>query len=131
MLLPLFAPSVTEYIKIEDMPTEAINVQQELNLSELEGVIQETFPEAPRTMLAIAKCESGLRQFTSEGKVVTSHTADRGVFQINEIWNETAEKLGYNVDDTQGNILMARHVYDVQGLNAWVCYKKGIYLEYL
>ena len=82
-------------------------------------------------MIAIAKCESGLKQFNNEGEVITSHTSDRGIFQINQVWNNTAEKLGYNIDDTQGNILMARHVYNVQGKNAWVCYTKGYYKKYL
>lgn len=77
-------------------------------------------------MLAIAECESNTMQFKN-GKVVTSHTSDVGVFQVNlPVWELKALDLGYDIYSTHGNIKMARYIYEVQGKNAWVCYKHNL-----
>ena len=90
----------------------------------IEQKIIKAFPEHPELMLAIADCESGLRQFDNKGNYIKSHTNDSGLFQINDkVWFDTAKELGldykWNVDD---NIKMAQYVYSRQGLGAWVCH---------
>lgn len=89
---------------------------------DVEYKIRMAFPEDWETMLAVANCESGLRQN------IVSHTNDYGLFQINEkSWDSVAQGMGLdyknNIDD---NIKMAQHVYKVQGRNAWVCYTKNL-----
>lgn len=90
--------------------------------------IRKTFPEDPELMVAIATCESGLRQFDTEGNVIVSPTKDFGIFQINEkTWHNTAESLELDYKNSEeDNIEMARHIFEVQGINAWVCYTKHI-----
>ena len=73
----------------------------------------------------IAKCESGLRQFRSDGSVVRSHTNDVGILQINvPVWGREAQRLGYDIYSLEGNIRMAHYVLKVQGYSAWVCNRK-------
>lgn len=76
-------------------------------------------------MLRIAECESNTRQFyASSTKTVRSPTSDSGLFQINDIWIPEAERLGIDIHTPEGNIAMAKHIREVQGLQAWSCYKK-------
>ena len=90
----------------------------------LKTLITEAFPEEP-IMLRIAECESGTAQFyASSSKVIRSHTADSGLFQINDIWLPKAKELGYDINTVEGNIAMAQHIKEVQGLRAWSCYNK-------
>ena len=89
----------------------------------IEKLIRDTFPEEPDLMVAISKCESNMSQFDSGGNVITRHTQDVGVMQIHyPLWEEKAIKLGYDIYTTRGNILMARYIYDVQNVEAWMCY---------
>ena len=80
--------------------------------------IATTFPETPELMLAIANCESGLNQ------EAVSHTRDFGVMQVNErVWDETAQELDLDYKNNEDdNLEMARYIYEIQGLDAWVCY---------
>ncbi len=89
----------------------------------LKSMITEAFPDEP-IMLAIAQCESGIRQYNGSGEVIRSHTADSGLFQINDVWLTKAQELGYDINTVEGNIAMAQHIKEVQGLRAWSCYKK-------
>lgn len=87
---------------------------------DIEYKIRQAFPDNHETMIAIAECESGLRQD------IVSPTNDYGLFQINEAsWDSVANtmELDYksSIDD---NITMAQHVLEVQGLEAWVCYSR-------
>jgi len=77
-------------------------------------------------MVAIAKCESGLKQFKADGSVVVSPTHDYGLMQINrKTWHETSIKMGLDYQNNMlDNLKLARHIYDVQGVTAWVCYGK-------
>jgi hypothetical protein len=87
-----------------------------------EALVMAAFPNEPR-MVAIFRCESGLKQFNDDGTPIRSHTNDWGIAQINEkTWDSTAQSLGldykYSLED---NLKMAQHVYRVQGITAWVC----------
>jgi hypothetical protein len=86
--------------------------------------IKETFPEQADLMVAIARCESHL-QIEMEGP-----TDDHGLFQIHApTWDDLANELGHGEYRTNPyhNLAMARHIYDTQGINAWVCYTKNLY----
>lgn len=67
-------------------------------------------------------CESGLRQFDRNGKVLRGkiNNHDIGLFQISETyWLDTASKLGYNIYTLSDNIKMAKYIYENQGIEAW------------
>lgn len=91
----------------------------------IEDKIRRAFPEIPDLMVEIARCESGLRQFDDNGNYIASHTSDSGLLQINDFyWAEKAEELGLNYKwNVEDNIAMARHIFDVAGVESWVCYR--------
>ncbi len=72
------------------------------------------------TILEIARCESGIRQFDQYGKVIQSHTNDFGVFQINAFYHqETARKMGLDIMKTEDNIKYAAHLMKLNGTRDW------------
>ncbi len=79
------------------------------------------FGDQADTMWKIAVCESGGRQAYADGSVVIGKvTPDVGLFQISPLaWADTANKLNYDIRNITGNILMAHHILQVQGLKAW------------
>jgi hypothetical protein len=78
-----------------------------------------TFPEQPDEMIKIARCESGLRQFNTNGSVLVSKTSDKGIYQINQVHWENAKALGYDIDTIEGNLKYARYLYDASGTQPW------------
>lgn len=76
-------------------------------------------------MIAIARCESGLKQFKdNSNEVIQGPTRDYGLFQIHYTNIPKAEELGYDVMTIDGNIKMARYLYEHGGKKHWVCYTK-------
>ena len=71
-------------------------------------------------------CESGHQQFWADGTPKASPTNDFGFAQINrKVWHEKSIELGLDYQNSlEDNLLMAKHVYEVQGISAWVCAKK-------
>ncbi len=73
--------------------------------------------------LKIARCESGLKQYNKEGKVLRGRVNpdDVGVFQINERYHLPAsEKLGLNIYTVDGNIKYAMSLMDHDGIRHWI-----------
>src|SRR3990167_1623478 len=82
--------------------------------------IKKTFPKESKIMLKIAKCESGLKQFDEEGEVITNpFSRDYGIYQINYRWLPKAKALGFDVMTIEGNVKMAKWLYNNGGLNHW------------
>lgn len=100
-------------------------VQPEPQPKTVEEKIELAFGEDADTMKKIATCESGMRQFDSEGNTITSHTNDSGLFQINNAtWSKTAKELGLDyINSEDDNIEMAKYILEKQGITAWVCFK--------
>jgi hypothetical protein len=74
------------------------------------------------TALRIAKCESGLRQYEADGKVVRGvvNPQDVGVFQINEAYHlKQAEEMGYDIYTPEGNIGYALWLMKNGGNRHW------------
>ena len=70
----------------------------------------------------IAKCESGGKQFKSNGDVVRGkvNMSDVGKYQINEyINNDEARRLGYDIFTEKGNHDMAVYLFINQGTTPW------------
>lgn len=80
-------------------------------------------PSIPLLLWEIAKCESGQRQYLSNGEVIknynTNGTTDYGMFQINSIHLEEAKSLGFDVMTLNGNIGYALHLYEENGTKDW------------
>lgn len=89
-------------------------------------MIRATFPENPNLFVRIATGESGLKQWHANGKVVRGviDPDDTGLFQINNrYWGAEAKRLGLDYENSlEDNVAMARHVFDTQGVTAWVYY---------
>lgn len=111
-------------------------IRVEYDKAGIEKLIRETFPEAPNTAVAIAKCESGLKA-TARAQAILSYGQESswGIFQIHKPdWDARANKLGYGdyETDVEHNIKMARHIYDGRGsFKDWSCYNNGGYKRYL
>lgn len=108
-----------------------VKLKQDPPKQEIVKMIKKHFPDEPLA-IKIADCESiGLRHYV-KGEVLRGELVkeDVGLFQINETyWLEKSKKLGIDIYDLEGNIKMARHIYDTQGLSAWSasfknCWKK-------
>lgn len=73
-------------------------------------------------MVKVARCESGLRQYGDDGKVLKGkqNPLDSGIFQLNSYyWLEKSKELGFDIYTTEGNIAMAKWIYDREGTKPW------------
>lgn len=93
-------------------------------------LITQTFPEQPQLAARVFRGESGLRQWYDNGKVVTSHTNDYGLCQINApTWDATAKELGLDyLNNIKEHIQLCRHIYEQAGnsFTPWVYYNVHI-----
>lgn len=103
-----FIPSTTTYVA----PPEP----------EPKDPLKAFYDEAP-VMEKVAWCESREKQsarrknFTEDGR---HWSTDVGLFQINDFyWKEKSEELGYDIYTKEGNIKMARWLYERHGTDPW------------
>lgn len=88
-------------------------------------------------MIAIAKCESGMRQWETNGSPLRGrqHRPDTGVFQINKAAHAgRARKLGLDLDTFEGNVAYASMLYETEGTTPWVssrpCWRRQLAQRY-
>ena len=104
-----------------------------LDRDNIVAYIREMFPEAPRTAVAVAYAESGMRMVQSDHMQPYGREESFGLFQIHaKAWEAEAKRVGltnYKTDIEQ-NIKMARHVYEQAGnsFSPWSVYKNGSYM---
>jgi hypothetical protein len=87
----------------------------------VEDYVRFAFADVP-DMITIAKCESGFRQFRSDGKVLRGGPSGQyiGIFQIDEnIHTARAKKMNMDIHSIDGNVNYARYLYDSSGTNPW------------
>ncbi len=87
----------------------------------LEKYLRKNFADTP-ILVEIAKCESELRQFDSNGNLLRGRvdSDDVGVMQINERYHlDTAKKMGLNVHTVEGNVAYAKYLYAKSGSDPW------------
>lgn len=79
----------------------------------VEDLVRAAFSDAP-IMVEIARCESRLRQFNADGTVLMGGMGGRfvGIFQEHISWERIAQRDGYSIYTVEGNIRMARWLYD-------------------
>lgn len=53
--------------------------------------------------------------------------------QINEAtWDDTAKEMGLDYKNNEDdNLELARYIFEVQGVDAWVCYTENYHAKYL
>jgi len=72
-------------------------------------------------MTCVAKYESSFR--TNAMNFNSNATIDRGLWQINTVWHNTAHFCSMeNLGDPINNAKCARLVYEKQGITAWYAY---------
>jgi len=85
--------------------------------------VEDITPSFPLILEKIGHCESGNRQFYTDGSVVKGrvNNLDIGKYQINlKYWSVQAEELGYDLYTEEGNTLMALYIYNNYGVDPWV-----------
>lgn len=79
-------------------------------------------------LIAIADCESGEKQFNTDGTVVKNinrnkegveTSYDVGLYQINSSHFKEAKAMGFDVFTAEGNISYALYLYHTQGTYPW------------
>lgn len=86
------------------------------------AAVQAYFADIP-VMIAIAKCESGPRQFQADGDPLYAGTDNLmvGVFQIDAaIHTLPARALGFDITTLAGNMGYARYLYGAEGTDPWI-----------
>lgn len=86
------------------------------------GAVQSYFVNAP-VMVAIAKCESGMREFEPNGAPLYGGTdgAMIGIFQLDStIHTKPALALGFDLGTASGNIEYAAYLYGAEGTDPWI-----------
>jgi len=72
------------------------------------------------------------REFLPDGSVLKGYPNphDIGLAQINEpTWGKKAKELGYDIYTYQGNLMMAKWIFDHQGSKPWN-WSKGCWGQY-
>jgi hypothetical protein len=88
----------------------------------VEKFVKDYFADIP-ILAKIAACESHNRQYNSKGAVLRGeeNTYDRGVMQINILYHqETADKMGLDLNSIDDNVAYARYLYEKQGAKPWM-----------
>lgn len=73
-------------------------------------------------LIAVARCESGYRQFNADGTLLRGkqNPQDVGVLQVNEKYHLAESiRLGYDIHTLEGNIRYGEYLYNHQGLTPW------------
>ncbi|HYE22569.1 MAG TPA: peptidoglycan-binding protein [Verrucomicrobiae bacterium] len=86
----------------------------------IEALVRASFPDMP-AMIDIAKCESGYRQFNSNGTVLRGGGGKYvGIFQIDEqLHTSRAQSMAIDILTIEGNMAYARYLYFASGTNPW------------
>lgn len=120
--------TVNEEIKAKQ--TRKTEIEKELGTywrdkENVKRLIRETFPEDPRTAVAVAECESNLdpKAYNPNN---TNGTTDGGLWQINSSHDKRLQELGLDKNNPEDATKFARMLYDERGWNPWVCHSHGM-----
>ncbi len=102
-------------------PGRAIFAQTSLNV-DVETKVRAAFADVP-DMIAVAKCESGFREFGPDGAILRggNNRGYLGIFQIGETLHAArALAQGMDISTVDGNIAYAKVLFVASGLNPWL-----------
>jgi hypothetical protein len=88
----------------------------------VEAKVRSFFADIP-VMVAIAKCESGFRQYNNSGNALHGGLGGTmiGIFQIGEgIHRGKALSLGFDIDTVDGNMGYAKYLYQQSATDPWI-----------
>jgi len=88
--------------------------------------VSEKYGVDDQLAIEIARCESGLRQYSNDGTIVRGkvNPKDVGVFQINEGYHlRQSQDQGYDIYTTRGNIEYAVSLIKKVGNQPWAASK--------
>jgi len=113
--------SQQHYFTLEDAQEVAFTTTHKTSnalKTEIEAYIRATFKQDGQIMVAIAKCESGLRpEAVNWGDAKITGLPSQGIFQINAPYNEALFDWKYNVDVAYKDFYLKR------GIQPWSCAK--------
>lgn len=112
------APLVTTTVPMEGPKVEIAKKE----LPELIVDSAKLYEIDPEIAVAIARCESRIRQYDATGQVLRGELtpADVGIFQINEKYHlERSRGLGYDIYTSEGNIGYAMWLLKKEGQKHW------------
>ena len=112
-----------EGANLETVRVETVEVIESLSTEEIVRVV---FRESP-IMSEIIRCESGYRQFDSDGDVLRGkvNSKDVGLAQINEAYHlQEAKRLGLDIYSVEGNLLYAKVLYQKNKTKDWTASRK-------
>ncbi len=120
-MIVILALSVTGLQPARALANESLPAASD-EAEEIASLIQEYFPDNYRTMLAVARCESGLEHRDENGNLLPNQSGGsaRGVFQVlMRIHRDEMRRLGLNPEDDRDYMEYVRRLYDAQGLAPW------------
>ncbi len=107
----------------EATTTSVVTIPPSLNPldpRDIENKVRVDFASDP-IMISIAKCESGFRQFNTDGTVLSGGSGGMiGIFQISSLHITKAVSLGFDITTVEGNIGYARYLYMTQSTDPWI-----------
>ncbi len=77
---------------------------------------------ADHIMIEVARCESGFRQYNSNGTALHGGYNGKmiGIFQLYDDYHVAdAKRLGFDIYNVEGNIKYAKWLFDKQGVQPW------------
>ncbi|HET8574559.1 MAG TPA: hypothetical protein VFM02_00090 [Candidatus Paceibacterota bacterium] len=92
-----------------------------LSPAAVEQKTEEVFADTP-VLINIAHCESGFRQYTTDGQPFHGGAGGQmiGVMQLyGSIHEKAAQALGFDINTLEGNLGYAKHLYEQQGTQPW------------
>ncbi len=86
----------------------------------VEHKVKQMYAKHP-TLVKIAKCESGFKQFDDKGQPLKNpNSSATGVMQIiASIHAPTARSMGFDIKTIEGNLRYALALYRTQGSSPW------------
>jgi hypothetical protein len=102
-------------------PVQAQGLAQPMPQAQTVQEYAKTYFADEPVMYAIAGCESGYRQYNTDGSILrNTHSSALGLFQIMQSTHEkTAAQLGIDIYTMQGNAAYAKYLYDQEGTAPW------------
>lgn len=109
------------------LPPRITQEMRDMTSEDIKGLIGEVWGNKAHIGVAIAKCESGIRQFETNGMILRGRQVnqDIGIMQINSDYHEdTYLRVGIDVFTPEGNVTYGKYLYDSQGIQPWSASKK-------
>jgi hypothetical protein len=115
-----FAQTATTTIPTSTVTTTTSVTSSDPNAG-VAAAVASYFGDIP-VMIAIAKCESGPRQFQSPGVPLHGGNGSMiGIFQLDQtIHTAPALALGFDINTVEGNMSYARYLYGIEGTEPWI-----------